>query len=323
MSKKNPPVRIFKNLDPVIDKPEYRRLILFLLGRIYRGFTTRNKTCKILSWPEGFAKQKSWLDQNPNSNQATWIGHSTLLVRQGSIYYLTDPMFSEMASPFSFFGPRRYCPPGMDIDALPKISFVLISHNHYDHLDLKSVKRIYERYKPVFFVPEGLSPWFVKQGIDTAKELPWWSDYRIGGLKVTSVPARHFSARTLRDRNRSHWCGWVVSGARKFYYAGDTGYFAGLKDIGKKFGSIDLAALPIGSYDPQWMMKRHHLNPEEALDLFDDVGGRKFVALHWGGFDLTYEPYDEPPIRLEAEAVKRGYDKSKINILRAGATIQW
>ncbi|MFQ5432490.1 MAG: MBL fold metallo-hydrolase [Nitrospinota bacterium] len=311
----------YSNKDSKYQHPEYLKLLRFLLGSIRLKAFNPKRYENVLSLP---------VHENPDSNPgdsegdfALWVGHSSVLCRQDSIYYLTDPVFSERASPFTAIGPCRYSPPGISITNLPKISFVLISHNHYDHLDYRSVKMIYDRDRPRFFVPKGLSGWFESAGIDSVVEIDWYSSQRIDSLTVTSVPAQHFSARTMWDRNQSHWCGWIVSGEKKFYYSGDSGYFDGFKEIGKRYGPIDLAALPIGAYEPVWMMRRMHLNPEEALDVFDEVRGRKFLAVHWGSFDLTFEPVDEPPTRLKKEAETRKYPPGTINILRVGQKLFW
>jgi len=311
----------YGNRDPKYQHPDYLKLLRFLLGSIRLKAFNSKRYENVLSLP---------VYENPVSNPedsggdfALWIGHSTVLCRQQSLYYLTDPIFSERASPFTAIGLRRYSPPGISIEALPKINFVLISHNHYDHLDYRSVKMLYERDRPRFFVPKGLSGWFESAGIDSVVEIDWHSSATYDSLTVTSVPAQHFSARTMWDRNHSHWCGWVIGGKKKFYYSGDSGYFDGFKEIGKRYGPIDLAALPIGAYEPTWMMRRMHLNPEEALDVFEEVRGRKFLAVHWGSFDLTYEPVDEPPNRLRVEAEARKYDPGTVNILRVGQKISW
>ena len=312
---------IYKNQDPKYRYPEYLKLLRFFWGSIRLKAFNSKRHENVLSLP---VYEKSL--GNPTDKKgdyAVWIGHSSVLCRQESVYYLTDPIFSERASPFASIGPRRYSPPAMGVGDLPKISFVLISHNHYDHLDLASVKAIYERDRPVFYVPKGLGKWFDSVGIETAVEIGWWESVKQSHLTVTSVPAQHFSARTMWDRNNSHWCGWVVGGKKKFYYSGDSGYFDGFKEVGEKFGPIELAALPIGAYEPSWMMRRHHLNPEQALDVFKEVRGRKFLAVHWGSFDLTYEPHDEPPNRLKAEAAARGYSPDTVNILRVGEFLQW
>jgi L-ascorbate metabolism protein UlaG (beta-lactamase superfamily) len=311
----------YRNVDLRYRKPEYLKLFRFLAGRIFLENINPGRCSEVLSLPavENPAEKIAGLE----GDFAMWIGHSTILCRHESLYYLTDPVFSQRASPFVSLGPRRYSPPAMAIDALPKISFVLISHNHYDHLDYSSVKAVYEKDRPLFFVPEGLSGWFKSAGIETAAEIPWWRGRKVDRLTISSVPAQHFSARTMWDRNNSHWCGWVVGGKKKFYYSGDSGYFNGFKEIGKKFGPIDLAALPIGAYEPAWFMRRHHLNPAEALDAFEDVLGRKFLAVHWGSFDLTYEPCNEPPKRLKMEVAGRRYNSGAVNILRVGELISW
>ena len=311
----------YNNQDPKYRHPKRLRVIRFLISGLCLKIFHSGARGEVLSRP--LKGNPAEANTEPDGDYAVWLGHSSVLCRQESVYYLTDPIFSERASPFASIGPRRYSPPGMRIDELPKISFVLISHNHYDHLDLASVKAIYDRDRPVFYVPKGLTDWFNSAGIETAIEIGWWESVKASHLTVTSVPAQHFSARTLWDRNNSHWCGWVVGGKKKFYYSGDSGYFDGFKEVGEKLGPIELAALPIGAYEPSWLMRRHHLNPEQALDVFEQVRGGKLLAVHWGSFDLTYEPYDEPPKRLKAEAAARGYTPDTVNILRVGELLQW
>ncbi len=238
------------------------------------------------------------LERNP---ALTWIGHATFYVRLGGAGFLTDPMYSEYASPIRF-GPRRLVPPGVPLEALPRLDFALLSHDHYDHTDLPTVRRLAGRGVP-FVVPLGMGDLVRAAGGRVAAELRWWQEARIAGVAVTCVPARHFSGRGLRDRNHRLWAGFVVAaGSRRFYHAGDTAFFDGFAEIGRRAGPIDLACLPIGAYEPRAMMGPIHLNPEEAVRAALDLRARAVAAMHFGTFDLSDEPLDEPPQRFLAEA---------------------
>ena len=247
----------------------------------------------------------SFVDQSHAS--ITWLGHATFLYRIGGKTFLTDPHLSARASPFKRFGPRRLVSPPLAIAELPHIDYVVISHNHYDHLDRQTVLALNEQPggAPRYFVPLALKKWFTNQDIDDVVELDWWGSRQEAQLTIHFVPAQHWSARTRLDRNESLWGGWVIEHAGfRFYFAGDTGYSKDFEDIGSKFSPIDLAAIPIGAYDPRWFMKAQHVNPSEALQIHQDIGARYSVGMHWGTFKLTDEPIDEPP-NLLAEARKR------------------
>jgi N-acyl-phosphatidylethanolamine-hydrolysing phospholipase D len=245
----------------------------------------------------------SALARNP---ALTWIGHATFFFRVDGASFLTDPVFSERASPLSFAGPRRLVPPGVPLDRLPRPDFALLSHDHYDHTDLPSVRALAARGVP-FVAPRGLAGLVREAGAEVAAELAWWESAELAGLLVTCVPARHFSGRGLGDRNRRLWAGFVVEGReRRVYHAGDTALFDGFADIGRRLGPIDLAALPVGAYEPAAMMAPIHLNPEEAVEAALALGARQVVAMHFGTFDLSDEPLDEPPRRFLAEAARRG-----------------
>jgi N-acyl-phosphatidylethanolamine-hydrolysing phospholipase D len=252
----------------------------------------------------------------------TWIGHSTLLVRMDGVTFLTDPIFSERASPLPFAGPKRLVPPGVPLDALPPIDFVTLSHDHYDHADVSTIEALAERGTR-FVAPLGVGDLVRGVGGEVV-ELDWWQSTEIGSVRVHCVPAQHFSGRSLTDHNRRLWAGWVVEGpTRRFYHAGDTGYFAGFREIGERLGPIDLAALPIGAYDPPAMMQFVHLDPEDAVRAAIDLGARRIVAMHWGTFDLTDEPLDEPPHRFRAAAAAGGFDADRAWILDVGETRGW
>jgi N-acyl-phosphatidylethanolamine-hydrolysing phospholipase D len=214
--------------------------------------------------------------------------------------------------------------PGLRFEDLPPIHAVVISHDHYDHLDEATVRRLAREHRPRFLVPLGLKAWFGELGITDVDELDWWQSRTLGGLEITCVPAQHFSGRTLWDRNRRLWSGWVVRGRdRRFFVAGDTAYARVFKEIGARLGPFDLTAIHIGAYLPPVIMKASHTTPEEALDIFADVGARVMVPIHWGTFDLADEPLEEPPQRLDAEARRRGLGPDRIWILKFGETRGW
>lgn len=264
------------------------------------------------------------LRANRSDATVTWVGHSTLLIQLDGVNLLTDPQWSDRASPVTFAGPRRVTPPGLAMEDLPPIDLVLISHDHYDHLDVETVRELDRRHRPVFLVPLRLKEWFDGIGITNVEEFDWWESRPVRGLRVTCLPAQHFSGRTLWDRNQRLWSSWAVSGASKrLFFAGDTGYYSVFKEIGRRLGPFDVAAVPIGAYVPPEMMKMTHVTPEEALQLFADVQGRHFLAMHWGTFDLTDEPIEEPPQRLQAEAERLSLDPSTVWVLKHGETRRW
>jgi N-acyl-phosphatidylethanolamine-hydrolysing phospholipase D len=275
--------------------------------------------------PPSVANDGAFLRANArhSSPTVTWIGHATVLVQMDHVTFLTDPIWSPTASPVSFAGPRRYAPPALDLDALPPIDFVLISHNHYDHLDVPTLRRLAERGSR-FYVPLEVGALLRSEGIAPVEELDWWDERTFGPVTVHCVPSQHWSGRGLGDTNHTLWAGWVVVGPeRRFYFAGDTGYFAGLKEIGERLGPFGVAALPIGAYEPKAMMKDVHTNPEEAVQAGVDVRATHVLGIHYGTFDLTDEPLDEPPRRFHAEGVKRGLDAGRLWTPALGETRSW
>lgn len=249
------------------------------------------------------------LEKNP---ALTWIGHATFYVRQDDVAFLTDPVFSARASPLSFAGPRRLVPPGVPLHALPRIDFALLSHDHYDHADLPTIRQLARRHVP-FVVPRGVGELVRRAGGSVAVELAWWESAAVAGVTVTCVPARHFGGRGLTDRNRRLWAGFVVSSpSRRFYHAGDTALFDGFAEIARRLGPIDLACLPIGAYLPREMMGPVHLDPEEAVEAALAVGARQTIGMHFGTFDLADEPLDEPPVRFLAAAERCGIRDARV-----------
>jgi L-ascorbate metabolism protein UlaG (beta-lactamase superfamily) len=266
----------------------------------------------------------SALRANRQGATITWIGHATLLVQLDGVNILTDPQFSDRASPVSFAGPRRLNPPGVAFADLPPIHAVVISHDHYDHLDRPTVERLAATHRPRFLVPLGLRSWFASVGIAQAEELDWWESARVGGVTSTATPVQHWSSRTPFDMNRRLWAGWsIAAGARRLFFAGDTGYYDGFRRIGERLGPFDLALVSIAAYSPAAIMAHTHTTPEESLRIFADVRAQTFVAMHWGTFDLAEEPIDEPPRRLAAAARAQGIADARVWILAHGETRPW
>jgi L-ascorbate metabolism protein UlaG (beta-lactamase superfamily) len=226
----------------------------------------------------------------------TFIGHSTFLLRLPGLNVLTDPIFSKRCSPVKFAGPARVRAPGIALEDLPKIDMVLLSHNHYDHCDLASLRQLRRRFAHMRIVTSlGNAAFLAAKRIKGAIELDWWQANESAGTRITAVPARHFAARSLSDRNKTLWAGFVLEhGGTKIYFAGDTGYTKFFKEIAERLGPPDLALLPIGAYEPRWFMGPVHMNPEDAVKAFTDLGARRAIGMHFGTFQLTAEAIDAP-----------------------------
>jgi L-ascorbate metabolism protein UlaG (beta-lactamase superfamily) len=251
--------------------------------------------------------------------QVTWIGHAAFLIQAGGLNILTDPMFSERASPLSFGGPRRLAPPGVALKDLPRIDAVIISHNHYDHLDEDSVKQLGN--VPRYFVPLGFAPWFKERGIKNVQELDWWGSAEMGGLRFHAVPAQHFSSRTLFDRNEALWAGWVIeTPLGRIYHSGCTGYAPLFQEIGKRLGPMRLSFIPIGGYSPRWFMRAMHVDPPEAVRIHQDVRSEQSVGMHWATFKLTDEHLSEPPLYLNKALKEAGIDEERFIVMKIGET---
>jgi len=263
---------------------------------------------------------------NPATTQITWLGHSAFLLQVKGKNILTDPHFSKRASPLSFAGPKRIVAPPLNIDELPHIHAVVISHNHYDHLDEESLTELYERQKnapPLFLVPLGLKEELLSYDITNVVEMDWWESHEYEGMTLTALPVKHWSQRTFFDRNKSLWAGWLVDIEDfRFFHTGDSGYSDDFRKIGEDYPGIDLATIPIGAYDPRWFMKDAHMSPKEAVQTFIDLKAGKAIGMHWGTFILTDEEMDEPPVRL-AEALKeKGIEMSDFSVMGHGEIIQ-
>ncbi len=297
--------------------------------------------------PENYSKNWQTADlekiHNPDFNkaQATLIGHSTVLLQYQGMNILTDPIFSERPSFSQSLGPKRYTPPALKIDQLPNIDIIVISHNHYDHLDVDSVKALTSAKfikningtQPLWLVPLGLKNWFAQFKITNIEEMDWWQKYEVttnsnGKLTIQAQPSQHWSRRGLFDTNKSLWASWAfiwpeTESVKKFtaWFGGDTAYNKfQFKEIGEALGQVDLAMIPIGAYEPRWFMKTQHVNPLDAVEIFKDINAKSAFGIHWNTFVLTAEAVDEPPKALERALQQNGLDTELFQAMDIGNT---
>ncbi len=253
---------------------------------------------------------------------AHWIGHSTVLLNLSGKFVLIDPVFANRASPVAFAGPKRETALPIEIEDLPGVDVVVVSHNHYDHLDVDAIARIERKFHPVFVVPLANRDVMRSCGAQNIVELDWWQSVEVQGMTFHCLPARHFSNRGLTDRNRMLWSSFLIEdGSYRAFYAGDTGYADHFKKIGEAFPGIDLALMPIGAYLPRWFMREVHVDPEEALQAYIDLGAREFFAVHWGTFVLAEEPLHEPGEKLLEWIEARGLPRELFHILKPGESV--
>jgi len=243
----------------------------------------------------------------------TWLGHASWLVQLDGVSLLVDPVLRDTIGGVI----RRNVPPGVPVEQLPPITASLVSHNHYDHLDLPTLKQV---GAPIV---TGLGHAPIFRGSRLAvTELDWWQSTKVGPVTVHFVPSQHWSRRGLNDINEMLWGGFVLEGSSaRVFHSGDTAYFEGFKEIGRRYPGLDAALLPIGAYDPPWFMSRQHMGPEEAVQAFEDLGAARFLAMHWGTFKLTDEPLDEPPRRLDTEWTRRRLPREHVHVLPVGGTL--
>lgn len=290
---------------------------------------------------------------NPDFNkaQATLIGHSTVLLQYQGVNILTDPMFSERPSFSQSIGPKRYTPPALAIDQLPNIDIIVISHNHYDHLDIDSVKALTSSSfikntngaQPLWLVPLGLKKWFSQFEITNIEEMDWWQKREIGNLTIQAQPSQHWSRRSIFDTNESLWASWAfiwndsldsdalnsdslnsspeTKPSFTAWFGGDTAYNPyQFKEIGEILGEVDLAMIPIGAYEPRWFMKTQHVNPLDAVKIFKDINAKSAFGIHWNTFVLTAEAIDEPPKALERALQKNAINAELFQAMSIGRT---
>jgi L-ascorbate metabolism protein UlaG (beta-lactamase superfamily) len=295
-------------------------------GKSLRELRRWQRTRRKEPWPERVEDQIFPPPTRTGKDRiaATFIGHSTFLLQIGGVGVLTDPVWSERCSPVAFAGPRRVRRPGQRLDALPGVDLLLVSHNHYDHMDLPTLRQVQSHWTPAVATGLGNGRQLVKTGFRSAVELDWWQTIELAGARVTYVPAQHFSSRGLHDRNRCLWGGFVIEvGAAVVYFAGDSGYCPHFAEIGHRFPRIDLALLPIGAYEPRWFMRQHHMNPEEAVRAHLDLKAHRSLGMHFGTFQLTDEAIDAPISALRKAQADAGVGLSDFDVLAFGETREY
>lgn len=270
----------------------------------------------VIKW-KATAEDNQWPDQVPNKAYplpvrspeqravVTFINHATFLLQLQDLNVLTDPIFSERASPLTFMGPKRVRAPGLALEELPKIDVVIISHNHYDHLDIESIKSLDAKYHPLFLVPLGNEKLLKEAGVQFVKEMDWWEEHTVREHKFIFTPAQHWSARGLFDKCETLWGSFFIQSPNfKSYFGGDSGYASHFANIRLRLGAPDLSLLPIGAYAPQYFMKVNHLTPEEAVQSHKDLNSALSIGMHFGTFPLTDEKIEEPTERLKKTGVE-------------------
>jgi L-ascorbate metabolism protein UlaG (beta-lactamase superfamily) len=293
-------------------------------GKSFGDFWRWQRTRRPTAWPK-------WVDNvaipappaalHADEVAITFVNHITFLVQYAGLNVLTDPVYSERVSPFESAGPRRVRAPGLPFEALPRVDVVLLSHNHYDHLDLPTLRRLASAHAPRIVTGLGNRPFLQEHGIAGVIELDWWQEVREQGAEMTFTPAKHWSGRGLRGRNRTLWGGFVLRhGATQLYFAGDTGYGEHFAEIRRRHGVVDFALLPIGAYEPRWFMQEQHMDPDEAVRAHLDLGVRISIATHFGCFQLTDEGIDDPLRELANARVRHGVADARFQVLEVGET---
>ncbi|WP_297492080.1 MBL fold metallo-hydrolase [Acidocella sp.] len=304
----------FFNPEPTIRSQEGRRggMWTFLTARLRRDQSVW------ATWPKHV---ENTLYSPPEGDfTLTWIGHSTFLIRFPGLNVLTDPVFSERCSPVGFAGPRRVRAPGIALADLPRIDIILLSHNHYDHMDIDALRALHRHSPGARIVTMlGNAAYLAKKRIPGAIDLDWWQETTVHGAHITGTPARHFSARTLWDRNETLWGGLYLNyKGHRIFFAGDTGYTKYFAEIRRRLGAPTLAMLPIGAYEPRWMMGPVHLNPADAVQAMLDLHAVRAVGMHFGTFQLTAEPIDAPLHDLRAAMRAADQELERFFTLDAG-----
>lgn len=294
----------FENIEPFDDK-SIIDLLSWKMGSITES----------TPWPDDIeSKQFKPARQRSVKPIITVINHASVLIQVDNLNILTDPHYSRRASPVQFAGPKRYVKPGIAFDDLPAIDIVLISHNHYDHLDLDTLTRLNDRDAPKFVAGLKTKSFLEENGINAAIDLDWWQSISANNTNITFVPSQHWSARGIFDKREMLWGGFYIENAYKIYFAGDTGYGQFFHTIKEKLGAPDLSLIPIGAYEPRWFMKDAHLNPRDALQAYKDLESNKMIGIHFGTFKLTDEGYNDPIETLYKEIKSLEIDSSEIII---------
>lgn len=263
-------------------------------------------------------------------SRITFVNHATMLIQTEGINIITDPVWADVAGVFDLVGPKRVRPAGVPFEKLPQIDLILLSHNHYDHLDIGTMKRLAERFTPTIVVPLGVKAYLENQGIGNIIELDWWNETSFSHngrtLHIHSVPAQHFSGRGVSDRNKSLWCGFVVQSAQtgdEIYFAGDSGYGSHFKRIGEKFSNIKCAMIPIGAFRPQWFMSPVHISPEEAVKVHQDTRSHLSIGMHFGTFPLADDGEMEPIEELHKSLAQASIEPAAFRALDLGDWIDF
>jgi L-ascorbate metabolism protein UlaG (beta-lactamase superfamily) len=293
-------------------------------GRPFSDFLRWQRTAHPKPWPGhvmNYASPSLPATLQQGEVALTFVNHVTFLIQFPGLNLLTDPVYSERASPFRFMGPRRVRDPGLRFEDLPPIHVVLISHNHYDHLDIESLLRLEAVHAPHFVTGLGNRAFLESFGLRKVHELDWWQAVHTAGAAVIMTPAQHWSTRGPGNRNRTLWGGFVVqAGGQQLYFAGDTGYWKHFKDVRTRFGRVDLALLPIGAYEPRWFMCDQHMNPDEAVRAHLDLEAKTSIGMHFGCFRLTDEGIDDPVVDLTAARGQHAVHAEAFQLLETGAT---
>jgi len=288
----------------------------------FKTFNKEKKKLKI-EFPSNHVVEREKVLENlekyKNDNYVAWIGHATFLIKLGDTTIITDPLFSKNSGPL-IFGPKRYVESAIKLNEIPKTDLFLLTHNHYDHLDYSTVRN-FPHKKSKVLVPLKLSKYFTRNGFKDVNELDWYDDIKVNDLKITFLPAVHWSKRTLTDTNKTLWGNFLIEYKdKKVLFACDTGYGNIYKELGEKYGPIDLTFINIGAYDfrPMFEKSVYHTNPEEALNIAQDLKSKKVIGMHWGTVVLSLEPIMEPPVRFKANAEKYGYKKEDAILFKIG-----
>lgn len=311
--------RAFHNLsggEKILSGPKKRGFLFVLTWLIYRSRNIWQRTPnRHIGKPE--------MRVNSKRIFVTFVNHSTLLLQTEGLNILVDPIWSERASPFTFLGPRRWRDPGIKFDDLPRIDIVLISNNHYDHMDIRTLRKIYDKYRPKIFVPLGNSSYLRKKGIVGTHDMDWWDKVMLSPeTNLVSVPAMHFSARAFSDRNKTLWCGFVIETSRgNIYISGDIADGKFKEKIKEKYDKFILGFLPIGVWKPPWLMKSVHISPDEAFELHKYLNIETSVGVHFGTFRLSDDGQDEGPERIKQLVKESGPKQVDFRILEHGQTI--
>jgi L-ascorbate metabolism protein UlaG (beta-lactamase superfamily) len=295
-------------------------------GRSFGDFLRWQRTSRATAWPrwvENRAVPSLAAALEPGEIALTFVNHITYLLQFRGLNVLTDPVWSERVSPVHWSGPRRVRAPGLPLEALPRIDVVLVSHNHYDHLDLDTLVRLERNHHPLFLTGLGNRVFLEEHGLRQVRELDWWDELSHGAARFTYAPAQHWSGRSLQGRNHTLWGGFVIEAdGRKLFFAGDTGYWRHFRDLRERLGIVDVAMLPIGAYEPRWFMSEQHMNPEEAVRAHLDLGARMSIGTHYGCFQLTDEGIDEPVRELDAARRRHGVPEDRFRALETGETLR-